>query len=460
MVRRLTSALSHALARTDMALAARLDLGTLRKRSAATPARSACAAYAHPLTRGVYHGGPPPGDPLRVLHLYGRALRRSLAAPRLHAALMQHMPAGPPQMTPLDRFEWCLFLFAEKQWEGLADMSVRIEAVGDPDRRAALLDLMYLTAHRLRLRDRSEVAAALSARVKALRPTMPAAQRAVHEAFDDHLAGRQDAARRRLAQLAHRYTPYFALGAIKTLFTREALPPDAPAEPQLTLVRPSNRQGVVVVSLDKVYFERFFGLFRDHLKRSNPALGVHVHCIGFSPEALPDPSIGISCESLPFGTDSDETSARAYYASARFLHLPAFLDIYHTVHVSDVDGLIKDIPTMAADGSAVILRSKIAEGRSSRLPCETVSATNVSLRRSPEALRFADYLRRYLVHGFSLQLDPIWYIDQNALYCAWRDLKDEITITTGKPSVFRQGGRWRQSEGDAGKVRFMDPKRA
>jgi hypothetical protein len=396
-------------------------------------------------------------DDRKALHYFNWTVRAGATPPRLiYDSLHRLKPKGPEGMTDRDRFEWCLFLFAEKDWPALAACLEGLSLRGLPQkkRQKVLFDLAWLCKYRLLLKGKTQHAALIAKWLYENQTKIPRAQLALLQAFDRFRAMHPNGDQHEIVEAAKKYTPHFALAAVRTLYSMDVPFGKAPTIPH-NWIRSSEQLVVVSIAMDVKYFEKYFRRFEAQLLKVAPEIGLHLCAVDFIPE--PDAlstKIGLSSMSLPQHLRSSQSSRAAFFASARYLNLHDCLEHYQQVHVTDVDGLVTP-EILRPLTSAVTLHSKIQNAPIARLPFDRVSAAGVSVRRSTDAFRFAGYLRSYLQYGFEHSQNGHWYIDQNALFSGWREFKDSFTFETDRPIFFRQASNWQLAGGVQAKIDFQ-----
>lgn len=394
---------------------------------------------------------------LKSLHLLGYFVRRGEAPPKtFYDRLVQLKPLGPSGMRARDRFEWCLFLFSEKDWSALSQSLVHLHVKELPlgKHRNIIIDLAWLCKHRLRLKGKNENVSTMEYWLKKSLPYTSSMQIELLSSFEKFIEDHPDGDRHDIIRAAQGYTPYFSLASVSTLYSR-----DAPFEQGNIIphrwVRSSVNEKVVSVGVDRNYYELYFNSFLKCVEETAPDIGVHLCAVDFEPnlEDLPA-KVGISMVSIPQELELSLLSRRAFFASARYFSLYDCLSQYQQVHVSDIDGII--VNNISEDFTAsVTLHSSVKTSKLGKLPFERVSAASVSVKRCDEGLEFAKYVKSYLQYGFQSSDQYKWYIDQNALFAAWQDLNDKISIETDRLSFFRQAKSWKLAGGIQDKIDYQ-----
>ncbi len=235
----------------------------------------------------------------------------------------------------------------------------------------------------------------------------------------------------------------------------------------LDIVR-STRKRATLVSIDRIYYERYAAPFLAIHSVTNPDRCIHFHCIGFDPRDLNetveiDDTIGFTIDH----TDLSDLSARdkrGYYACARLMHAIAYLDIYDDILISDIDGSIElsasDVLTEL--GSAdVIIKSKIMQPDRTlfNLPWATIPAGANIVCKSAGGVLFAQYLRDYLSEIFKAACKkerPMWFADQCALFYGYLDLRDQVEFRNCDRILYNQGRDWSPFSSEAVKGQYIE----
>ncbi|WP_158515983.1 hypothetical protein [Pararhodobacter sp. CCB-MM2] len=395
----------------------------------------------------------------RALHVYGALVRRDIVDPEIRDRILSQEAAFESLHSPADVYELALFLFSERQWQTLAKvLPTCLRQLTRGEQRGPLrlvADLAYLTAHRLRVANQEMVAAPIKLELAKLAGHLDQNQLRFHRACDDFLAHPWREDRLLLVRAVRSYEPYFSLRGLRSLYRRPDPEQQNTFSPSIKIAQKSAHQAVVLVACDKRYFETYAQRFVASVEELRLPLGVHLHCVGFTPEPRGWlANCGLSHEPLPSflaSSDLPDRYRNTYFAAARFLVLEELLASYGYIWVSDIDGKVTPTIQDAPTGS-VNLHSAVRKFMGKKLPMELISAANVGVRADDGGRVFAAYLRQYLLQGIQEGLEPVWYLDQNALFCAWQDLKNKIEIQTDLPPFFRQTGNWSLSQGRAMKL--------
>lgn len=124
--------------------------------------------------------------------------------------------------------------------------------------------------------------------------------------------------------------------------------------------------------------------------------------------------------------------------------------------MSDVDGIPGGMPPRYSEAD-VLIPSRIANAdrRIAVLPWAVIPAAGVWFNGTTGARAFASYLKDYITSGFAKGGTQNWYLDQNALFYGWLDLRDQIAFRR-LGFGFRQGGRRGVFAADASKLHVME----
>lgn len=271
---------------------------------------------------------------------------------------------------------------------------------------------------------------------------------ALYRAFIAHIEGDFAGAREQFLLAARTLTPTLAFRAIGSVLSDEAHHPVIKYWQNCEVKRLHQDKAIFLLSVDRHYFDTYFAAFITRLAQTNPNLPLHLHAIGFDP--LPG-IIALGLENtIGFTVDHTDLSAtsphnrKAYYAGARLLHLPHYLDRYDAVFVSDIDGVIKrPIGDLLADTQEPVLLLGRVVARPQqlfRLPWESIGAGNVLARATSDGRQFAEAVGSYIAKVLSTNDDgrSLWYVDQNALFYVWISLRDKMPIGAMPYGLFKQ----------------------
>jgi len=403
---------------------------------------------------------------------FGAAARNRIHLVELRDALLAQTAIGPDELpTPQLRTEYIWFLFSQRAWSLIIRFVEAMDISERGDLQPHIADIYFLSFYRLQVdrimtgEDRDGFLADAGRALSLLRLSWPDAVEhlAAYEAMVDHIGGDVDGARQKFVAVAAAdfVSP---LSAVRTVLNGPA--PHGRHTPEL-VIRPAPRRAATVISLDRVYFDRFVRLFAERYGQNNAENGLHIHCVGF------DPSDEVKSWGFPvaIGLTIDQRDVSSlppldragYYASARYLYLPEYLRRYETVYVADADGLVlRDIATIEADlGDAdVALGSRVLEPqrRLFRLPWEAISAGSLFVRSTSGGKLFAQAVSAYLeeaVRRTFQQAAPLWFADQNALFYSWDELRDGVRFERFRKAGFAQESAWTLFESLDAKVDFL-----
>lgn len=401
---------------------------------------------------------------------FGAAARRGTHMPRLGEYLLENATTVVPAvLTQQGLTELFWFLFSQKAWEKI-DWLLKTADLRDlPDHIADLCFLAFYRMQKNRLmsgkggqffkRDANIVR-------KRLAEVWPNA-RIRHEAFEamlQHVLGETNEARRMLSALDGTVfiEPFAGISSVLMHPVGVSCPDGASLE-----TIPCRANHVTLLSLDRSYFEKYAFLAARRYARTNSSNGLHFHCVGFDPRET-IAGWGLPVE-IGVTIDREDLHAlnlrqqRGYFASARFLHLSRYIDLYQSVFVADVDGHVsRDVALMAEEHQDVdiIMTTKLFEpGRDvTRLPWEAVSAGSLLVRATAGGRKFAQQLGAYLhsvVQNGKAHGRPIWYADQTALFYCWYDAPADVRFATFTKFAFVQRGSWQLFEGERERLQFL-----
>lgn len=224
---------------------------------------------------------------------------------------------------------------------------------------------------------------------------------------------------------------------------------------------------VLLVSLDKLYFERYAETLLASFGHWNAGGVIHLHCIGFRPEAEKCQALEQTTKvKINFTEDRFPDFLRAkhlfngYCASARYLYLPHYMKLYGKVAVSDVDGVIlRPLDSLWEESEDTIMLAGRMVGKKrsvSRLLWEAIAAGSMAIKNTPENLAFAwrvaNALAGHIDHCRS-KSTKLFYADQIALMMAYLASMDSCQFAT-IGGLFSQKGGW-SIDGDASKTDFQ-----
>ena len=225
------------------------------------------------------------------------------------------------------------------------------------------------------------------------------------------------------------------------------LPPDVEYESGGAGVR-----GVVVVSCNPPYARKYGAPFlRSYAEHAHTGHLLHLH--------IPDPderivdemrevasraglaSLRITTEDSPF-PETEPQQRKAFYACARLLHLPYWLDAYQApMLVMDVDFIVESPLTSlfeAAAGHDLALNARHPIDS----PWLDIIANVIVANPTPAARRYFSAVARYALTYLARE-PKAWLVDQAALFCVLKMLERYSTPPTVRwlPQA-HQSGLW------------------
>lgn len=239
---------------------------------------------------------------------------------------------------------------------------------------------------------------------------------------------------------------------------------------EIDVISRSDRSLVVVVSLNKKYFEKHLeGFLRSFFDTARGTVGsddwgLHLHCVGFEPAEtnwldFKQPEIGVSL-------DWNSVAARrtawegAYCASARYLFAPLYLRMHSCLFVCDVEGVFtKPLEPPSGGCEDVLLTSNryLSPQKSRQSFALELSGCDQYLFTGAEgSLNFADNVSGYLATIFQNEEfeGAPWYADQSALYYSFLDERERLKFGRLEGKYFQQGTDRRQFFSEETKKRF------
>ncbi len=195
----------------------------------------------------------------------------------------------------------------------------------------------------------------------------------------------------------------------------EAQPPD-----------PDPQKSVVMVSCDRHYADLFLAPFLAAVDHGCCHRLVHLHFLDPEPEP---PALGrlppLQHNRLAVTWErSGDLKCAAYYASARFVRMPALLRHYQRpILLFDVDMELRHPLERLEQAMA---DADFGSFRRDRLdPGSVYPAAAVGFRPNPAGLELADLLGNLILSKMSLKRPLLWLIDQASLYSAVTMLADQ-----------------------------------
>ena len=226
--------------------------------------------------------------------------------------------------------------------------------------------------------------------------------------------------------------------------------------------------GMLLVSLDKVYFAQYGETFLTSFGQQNPDGLVHLHCVDFRPDSTRITELERAANiriNFTVDTPPDDVQEKhlfnGYCAGARYLFLHHYLTMYRRITVSDVDGVItRDLQDVWRDNcGAILLSSQLINParRNTRLLWEAIAAGSFAISDTPANRRFTNRLANSLADQLTLCRDrktKLFYTDQVSLFLAYMASKNECTF---KPlnRLFSQKQGWQLDGATDAKIAFQ-----
>ncbi|MGE0282050.1 MAG: hypothetical protein AB7P20_15765 [Rhizobiaceae bacterium] len=402
---------------------------------------------------------------------FGAAARRRIHLVDLRDALLGLDFAPDALPTPQLKTEYLWFLFSQRAWTHIARFVDGMTVAQRGHLEPHIADIYFLSFYRLQI-DRimagqdQEGFLADARRVLSVVKTAWASateRLAAYQGMIDHIRGNFDVARATFTRIGLRdlISP---LAALRNVFGKGA---SGQVERPEIVIRPAQRRIATLVSLDRVYFDRFARAFAERYDQLNRDKGLHFHCIGFDPQEEVNSwglslSIGVSID--PRDVSGLPPLERAgYYAGARYIYLPEYLRHYEAVYIADADGLVlRDIATIEADVEAadVAMATRNLEPNRTlfRLPWESISAGSLFVRSTPGGRLFGEAVSSYLETAAERAFAdgaPLWFADQNALFYTSYDLRHEVRFQRFRKAAFAQENAWTLFESLDAKAEFI-----
>ncbi len=403
---------------------------------------------------------------------FGLAARHRIHLVELRDALLGAGDIDPDDLpTPQLRTEYIWFLFSQRAWSPIVRFIEAIDGQARGELESHVADIYFLAFYRLQMdrimagEDRDGFVAAAQRILNLLGASWTSAtdHLAAYRAMVDHVGGNFDEARTAFTTItADDFVS--PLSALRHVLKSPAV--RIPTASDL-VIRPAHRRMATLISLDRIYFDRFARLFAERYSQINRDNGLHFHCVGFDPTnelGTWDVPVAIGLTVDPRDVSALEPLERAgYYASARYIHLPEYLRLYEAVYVTDADGLVlRDIATIEADlGAAdIALGTRVLEEQRQlfRLPWEAVTANSLFIRSTDEGRRFSAALSAYLEESLARTFAdgrPFWFADQNALFYTWLDLRHQVAFKRFRKAAFVQQTEWTLFESLDSKAEFL-----
>lgn len=201
---------------------------------------------------------------------------------------------------------------------------------------------------------------------------------------------------------------------------------------------------VVLVSCDQSYFTAYAHDFLATFAQKNPAKAAHIHCVGFAPDRTEITSWGQTLDivvnysvdkTLLEGTGAQAQDLRmGYYAGARYIHLPRYLQLYKRIIITDIDGIFHaDVDEIWSQHDSVQLSTILLDPAYERYfaPWENIGAGAFACTDAPSHKAFANTLSAYLSRRFheSKKGDTrFFYSDQMGLLQSYLAHKNDCSF--------------------------------
>lgn len=410
------------------------------------------------------------------LHLFASGARLGINRPDVAAFLIANSADAPTKLTEttaLVEFFW--FLFSQKAWEQLLQTARAVKGLHRLPFNVA--DLIWLSFYRsqtnrlLKGTDKEGFSREAETMLIFFEHNWPNAhdRHALYAAMVAHISGHGVEVRDLFASLEPSEPLIEPLGAAQTVLLSNSKRLRAVYQfGAKTVMAPV--QHVTLLSLDINYFKKFALYAARKFFSSNPGNGLHLHCVGFDPEAdiiawNLDGAIGWTADYTDLRQFSDR-GKRGYYAAARYICLPYYLNFYNSVFIADVDGsMLRNLAEIDSEHvhEDVVLSTLVLDpGRQlNRLPWESITACAIMVRATPGGHCFAAAVGDYLVEVMrraGTEGKPFWYADQTALYYTWFELRDEVRFGRFSSPPFKQAGSWKLFLGDTERLEFLGAK--
>lgn len=260
------------------------------------------------------------------------------------------------------------------------------------------------------------------------------------------------------------------------LFSNPYALPTAPESPLQTFTgnlsdhmhHEAGNDGVLLISLDKVYFEQYGEIFLKSFGYWNPDGLVHLHCVNFSlddnvrRQLEQEASVRINFTvDTPPGYVQAKHLFNGYCAGARYMFLNRYLSHYQKIAVTDVDGVIlRSLSDIWHDrDEAILITSQLVDnqGKSSRLLWETISAGSFAISDTPGNRRFAGRLANSLANQLAFCRErqvKLFYTDQISLLLAYMASTDDCSFQS-LGHLFKQKPGWQLNAATDAKIKFQ-----
>lgn len=365
-------------------------------------------------------------------------------------------------------YAWFLFLLAD--WKSL--IAVIHQMAPERPLPSHLADFYFLAAYRsnrehiVKGTDPVSFEAVVLEAIHFIEVFWPAERRRIdvfHAILQSSLGHWQEA-REKIARSSAGLELIPPLAAAKSVLP--VLPPRDTFSWPLEII-PAKRNRATLVSVDRNYYATYSRAFRTIHAATNPDRSVHFHCVGFDPREFDNPELD---DSTGFTIDRTDISGllprdkQGYYACARLLHAVAYLGIYDSILISDIDGSVdRSVSDACAElpMADVIITSRILQPDRTlfNMPWSVIPAGANVVRNSAGGIAFAQYLRDYLAWIFAGARKgerPMWFADQCALFYAYVDLKQNVNFRNFDKHFYSQGMDWSPFSSTETKVRHIE----
>ena len=218
---------------------------------------------------------------------------------------------------------------------------------------------------------------------------------------------------------------------------------DTAGGPGTTYYRHSpNDRACLLVSSDRVYFEKYADHFLASFAHWNQDNLIHWHFVNYKPlqhivdalEARHGVRINYTVEQQPL-LDTAPELIRGYYACARYIHLPAYLAHYGKIFITDVDGVICqpiDAQLLGSENTVYLHGGLLHKPHP--FPAfiwDSIRAGAFGITGDNQSVQFAKYVASYLRRRFEEcrgNNQRFFYADQVALMLAFCRFKDTLSF--------------------------------
>lgn len=217
--------------------------------------------------------------------------------------------------------------------------------------------------------------------------------------------------------------------------------------------RHMDRGHALLVGCNQHYFDLYAELYLEGVSILNAGATVHVHIVNLEMdeaafvqqlEAWEEKfslKINYTLEVNQISIDQPEY-VPAISASARYLELGDFLNMYDMLTLTDIDGWVHEpLAHMAVEDTDVRIASWVwrkAGGRW-RLPWSNIAACHLSIKSTAASRKMAALVRHYMLHVIKNNTEAgreVFYLDQVVLFLTLQHMVDADAINVG----FLRGG--------------------